>query len=533
MNHDCLKEMRRDVRCHGYITAPRNERNHTLPRERNADIADHGGHLSFPRELAMKGKQGSRWGAILFLVLIVLTGRAGAEQSFLSDESRHCLDCHAKPGLIKFFQNNESLIAYVDPDKFQASVHNPMSCAGCHPEFTAGNHPNRAFKSKEQYRIRSSLVCRQCHADEQIKRRAVHRGLLREEKAGKPLVCANCHGSHTITRLSGKASFANEEQYCMKCHGHSVTMRFKNGEALPLKVDPLLLKTSVHGKLSCSDCHFGFSSEEHPRRNFKTRRDFSLASSENCRRCHFDKYTKTIDSIHYARLSQGNLSAPVCTDCHGAHAIYPVSGERTVSAKRCQRCHAGEYDAYAGSVHGNALFNEHNQDVPACVDCHTAHSIEDPLSMDYRERIPEMCGNCHAKKEIVGKYGLSADVEKTYLSDFHGVTLGLYKMQKGDATIPGKAIAVCTDCHGTHNIMNTRNAEAGVVKANLLKRCQKCHADANEHFPDAWLSHYEPSLKRAPLVFLSGLAYRIFIPILLVGFVLQILLHIWRYAVNR
>jgi len=481
----------------------------------------------------MKRNQGNRWGMVLFFTLTLLAGRAGGETTQLSDESRRCLDCHGRPGITKLFQNNESLSAYVDADRFQASVHSSLACSSCHPDFASGKHPTREFRTKAQYQIRSSLVCRQCHTDEQIKKHAIHRGLLREEKAGKPPVCTNCHGSHTVTRLSGESSFTNEEQYCSRCHTHSITMHFTNSETLSLKVDPLLLKASVHGKLSCSDCHFGFSSEEHPQRNFRTRRDFTLASSESCRRCHFDKYTKTLESIHYTVLSQGKLNAPVCIDCHGSHEIYHVGKERTESAKRCQRCHSKEYDTYARSVHGNALFNEHNQDVPVCVDCHTAHTIEDPLSMNYRERIPEMCSSCHAKKEVVGKYGLSTDVEKTYLSDFHGVTLGLYKMQQGKLNKPHKAIAVCTDCHGTHNIMNTRGTEAGIVKANLLRRCQKCHADANEHFPDAWLSHYEPSLKRAPLVFLAGLAYQIFIPIMLVGFVLQILLHIWRYAVNR
>ena len=472
--------------------------------------------------------------AVLLFVLTLIAGHAGSDPVLLSDETRRCLDCHAKPGIIKSFQNNESLIAYVDPDKFQSSVHNSLDCPSCHPDFSSGQHPNRVFKSKAQYQIRSSMVCRHCHTDAQIKRRAIHRGLLLEEKTGKPLVCANCHGSHTITPLSEKGSFTNEEQYCMNCHTHPVTMHFKNNETLPLKVDLLLLDTSVHGKLSCSDCHFGFSSEEHPQRNFRTRRDFILASAESCRRCHFDKYTKSLESIHYTVLSQGRLEAPVCTDCHGSHEIYRVSKDRTESAKRCQRCHAKEYDTYSKSVHGNALFNEHNQDVPVCVDCHTAHTIEDPLSMDYRERIPGMCSNCHAKKEVVGKYGLSTDVEKTYLSDFHGVSLGLYKMQKGETTYkPHKVVAVCTDCHGTHNIMNTRGAEASVVKVNLLKRCQKCHANADANFPDSWLSHYEPSLKRAPLVFLAGLTYQLFIPILLIGFVLQVLLHIWRYAVNR
>jgi len=481
----------------------------------------------------MKWNQGNQWGVVLLFALTLLAGRAGGEPVPLSDESRRCLDCHAKPGIVKFFQNNESLIAYVDIDKFQASAHSSLACSSCHSDFSSGKHPTREYKTKAQYQIRSSLVCRQCHTDEQIKKRAVHRGLLQEEKAGKPPVCANCHGSHSVTPLSGKSSFTNEEQYCSKCHDRSKTMHFKNNETLSLKIDVLLLKTSVHGKLSCSDCHFGFSSEEHPQRNFRTRRDFTLASAESCRRCHFDKYTKTLESIHYTVLSQGKLNAPVCTDCHGSHEIYRVGKVRTESARRCQRCHEKEYDTYAKSVHGNALFNENNQDVPVCVDCHTAHTIEDPLSMNYRERIPEMCSNCHAKKEVVGKYGLSTDVEKTYLSDFHGVSLGLYKMQNGKLDKPHKTIAVCTDCHGTHNIMNTRGAEASVVKTNLLKRCQKCHADANEHFPDAWLSHYEPSLKRSPLVFLAGLAYKIFIPILLIGFVLQILLHIWRYAVNK
>jgi hypothetical protein len=66
-----------------------------------------------------------------------------------------------------------------------------------------------------------------------------------------------------------------------------------------------------------------------------------------------------------------------------------------------------------------------------------------------------------------------------------------------------------------------------------MKRCQKCHPGATDEFPDAWLSHYEPSLTNAPLVFLINLTYKFFIPFMLIGLILQILLHVWRYAVNR
>ena len=72
-----------------------------------------------------------------------------------------------------------------------------------------------------------------------------------------------------------------------------------------------------------------------------------------------------------------------------------------------------------------------------------------------------------------------------------------------------------------------------VVKANLLKTCRQCHKEASENFPAAWLSHYEPSWKRAPMVYGLALFYKVLIPFIIGGLVLQILLHLWRVVVNR
>ena len=49
----------------------------------------------------------------------------------------------------------------------------------------------------------------------------------------------------------------------------------------------------------------------------------------------------------------------------------------------------------------------------------------------------------------------------------------------------------------------------------------------------SWLSHYEPSPKKASLVYYVKLFYRVFIPFVIIGLVLQILLHIWRLIVSR
>jgi predicted CXXCH cytochrome family protein len=473
---------------------------------------------------------------LLMVSVTILSGHVFAREMVLLDETKGCLSCHGKKGIVKEFENGESVAAHVDVTSYKTSVHNFLSCHTCHSDFSGDKHPKRRFRSKKQYKIRASMICRGCHKSENIKVKSIHTSLLSREKDGKSPVCTDCHSPHSTKATAGGKIFANERQYCLSCHGYDLEMTCKNGESIPLKVDISLLDETAHNKLRCSDCHYGFSSEEHPQRDFETRRDYKIASSESCRRCHFDKYTRTLDSVHFDMLSLGNLKAPVCTDCHGSHSISHISHGiqgRTFTTKRCQQCHGKIYEIYAQSVHGDALFNEHNQDVPICIDCHTAHDMKNPLTLEYHETIPEMCSNCHANAAIMGKYGLSTDVVKTYLSDFHGVTLGLYKQQREELYKPARPIAVCTDCHGTHNIKSVINADPALVKANLEKRCQKCHAGVTENFSNAWLFHYKPSLARFPLIFIVNLAYKFLVPIMLAGLILQILLHIWRYAVNR
>jgi hypothetical protein len=223
-------------------------------------------------------------------------------------------------------------------------------------------------------------------------------------------------------------------------------------------------------------------------------------------------------------------NAPVCADCHNPHTQPsietdasgdPLPTERPNIANICSKCHAAIVEEYRGSVHGSALFEESNTDVPACNDCHGIHNITQASTIEFRLNSPELCATCHTREDIMSKYGLSTQVLNTYVSDFHGTTVTLFSKERSgqDTNKP-----VCYDCHGVHNIVSVDDPEKGLsVKQNMLLSCQRCHPDASENFPASWMSHYIASPTNYPLVYYVNLFYTIFIPLVLGGMGLFVL----------
>jgi hypothetical protein len=319
---------------------------------------------------------------------------------------------------------------------------------------------------------------------------------------------------------------------CLACHSDTqLSMKTGDGTDVSVYVDLAVFSQSVHARLACSDCHAGTTDVPHESRPVRTRRDLTLAYDEQCRRCHFSNYTRTLDSVHQAAVARGDRTAPICVDCHGSHDIKPPAAPRTTISETCARCHQGAAAQYANSVHGRLLGTAAAADVPVCTDCHRSHDIGGPHQEQWGLSTTDICGKCHADEGRMKKYGLSTAVLRTYLADFHGKTASLRQHQGTSPT--GAVVARCTDCHGVHDIARADDPASPVMKANLQRTCQKCHAGANTNFPGAWLSHYEPSPGKAPMVYGVKLAYAVLIPFMIGGLGLQILLHLWRLMVNR
>lgn len=333
------------------------------------------------------------------------------------------------------------------------------------------------------------------------------------------------------------------DEYCLGCHGQpGQTFTLEDGSTLDLTVDPQVHANSVHGAAgyACVQCHTDVGEYPHPPFSAKDARDATLQLNAVCQRCHASQHDLALDSVHARAQTQGNQAAAVCTDCHTAHAVEDwvdnttretLPEARNRIPETCAQCHNAIHEQYLTSVHGGALTEENNPDVPTCIDCHGVHNIQDPTTAEFRLASPQMCAKCHTDPAIMTKYGLSTDVLSTYVADFHGTTVAIFEKQSPDAETNKP---VCYDCHGVHDIKRADDPEKGLqVKENLLVTCQKCHPNAQDNFPTAWLSHYIPSPDKYPLVYYVNLFYKFFIPMVVGGMSLLVVLDASRMLINK
>ena len=329
---------------------------------------------------------------------------------------------------------------------------------------------------------------------------------------------------------------------CLACHQNpNLTKKLYDGTLLSLYVNSNDHANSVHGqeKLACVDCHTNFDAKhnenpvQYPGFQANDRRDATLKLYPLCFACHQDQAEKAQDSVHAAQQAAGNRNAAVCVDCHTAHTVRRLVDPATKTLyldsriwipQTCAQCHSTIYAEYRDSVHGSALIDQNNSDVPTCINCHGVHNIGDPRTAAFRLKSPNICATCHTDPKIMDKYGISTQVLSTYVSDFHGTTITLFQKEHPDAEVNKP---VCFDCHGVHNIARVDDPQKGLqVRENILKRCQVCHPSATANFSDAWMSHYIPSPTKYPVGYFVDQFYKLFIPGVLGGMAVLVLLDV-------
>ena len=162
-----------------------------------------------------------------------------------------------------------------------------------------------------------------------------------------------------------------------------------------------------------------------------------------------------------------------CVDCHTD--VKSAAHETAPQKITCATCHADEQAAYERSFHAKAARGG-NTHAAACVDCHgSPHELlpaSDPKSRVHHANIPATCGACHSQKFVMEDGGQSAQMVASYEQSVHGhaVAAGSEKA------------AVCTDCHGTHEILDAKDAKSPIFKFNVPMTCGRCHDSISKEF---------------------------------------------------
>jgi len=159
---------------------------------------------------------------------------------------------------------------------------------------------------------------------------------------------------------------------------------------------------------------------------------------------------------------------------------HPPAGE----TNQCYECHKAVNHAqetiataWQESVHGKGGVT--------CADCHGGDPNSDRMgiAMDRtqgfigkpsRAATVGMCGSCHADPARMAKYKLPTDQYAKYWTSVHGQRL---------AAAADTQVAICIDCHGSHDIKKASDPTAAVYPPNVPKLCASCHADATKMGP--------------------------------------------------
>jgi hypothetical protein len=185
------------------------------------------------------------------------------------------------------------------------------------------------------------------------------------------------------------------DQNCLGCHGSpGMEKKLEDGSTLPLQVAADMFVKSVHRSIGCTGCHSDIDPAAHPpaKNDIASARSFSVAMTQICRGCHADKFDQWESSIHAALVRANNPAAPICTDCHNPHAV--IKGAATaIDQIPCKKCHTEIYAAYLGSMHAKARLKSEQSYAPICSDCHSAHAVK-PTSLG--EGPEAACFGCHA-----------------------------------------------------------------------------------------------------------------------------------------
>lgn len=296
-----------------------------------------------------------------------------------------CLVCHGD----KSMSSGAGHSLYVNGKTFSASVHGILPCTGCHTDIKGFPHPAHVAK----------VQCKTCHTDQA----SALAGSVHANHA-----CTTCHGDgnpHAIFPKSDARSSVyplNIPRTCGRCHGNpAMAKKYNLPNVYSMYMDSIhgfaLSKEGLLVAANCQSCHGSHHILSHKNPQSPT---YKTNIPATCGKCHAKIEAEYYAGIHGQKIKAGDLKAPVCTDCHTAHAILQPTDAafRTKATPLCGSCHKAQLTTYRDTFHSQLGMLGGYVQTARCWNCHGAHEIlpaSDPHSRIYKANLVKTCSQCH------------------------------------------------------------------------------------------------------------------------------------------
>ncbi len=260
----------------------------------------------------------------------------------------------------------------------------------------------------------------------------------------------------TWTCASASVLPAGDEE-CLACHGQA---GMKSGGGKDISIDPAKHAASAHGVLGCKDCHTSIKEFPHP----------SKIAKVQCATCHADEAKSFPASAHSI------LGESACASCHGS--VHELTTAEKLIPGKCTDCHADEVKALASSIHGQAAKNR-DPDAPNCQSCHgPVHAVKASTEADStvaRKNLADTCAKCHSDAGFLSRHKIPVEHPvASYKLSVHGRAVAL-----------GKDAAVCSSCHGSHDIYPATDERSKVNHWKVPETCGQCHKEIARQFNES------------------------------------------------
>jgi hypothetical protein len=158
----------------------------------------------------------------------------------------------------------------------------------------------------------------------------------------------------------------------------------------------------------------------------------------------------------------------------------------------CMVCHGEQKVEFNQSIHaqGGILCRDCHGGDPTILDQDAAMSPKAGfLGKFNKKQIAYLCGDCHADRKKMQSYGIPTHQLDDYKTSRHGMAV----LDQNDFDA-----ATCTDCHGTHKILQADNSESKVFPTNVPATCADCHSNRElmdkYHLPSNTYEQYKEGI---------------------------------------